>query len=146
MNLQFVRATYWLGAIVDALAAVQLMTPVGATVLGFPGMRAHGAAGQPAVMAAVLMLGWSVVLIWGHLLTRDRRTLLPITLGVILALAASNIVLGATGALPWSQLIAPLLIQSVLAVMFAMSFRIATVAALTRDAIAAATASGVTRA
>jgi hypothetical protein len=132
-KLDFVRLTYWLGAIVDALAAVQLLLPTGSTLLGFPGLRSPGAAGQPAVMAAVLMLGFSAILVWGHLRTRERRTLLAITLAVILALAANNLVLGATGALPWAQLVAPLAIQAVLAVMFTLSFRIARAAALERE-------------
>jgi hypothetical protein len=126
VNLQFVRATYWIGAIVDALAAVQLLTPVGTSILGFPGQRAPGAAGQPAIVAAVLMLGFSAILIWAHLRTRERRTVLPISLMVVLALAIGNLVLGVTGATVWITLVPPLLIQAALVVLFALSWRIAT--------------------
>ena len=129
MNLNFVRATYWIGAIVDALAAVQLLLPTTARMLSFPGLRAPGAAGQPAVVAAVLMLGFSAILIWAHLRTRTRRGVLAITLVVVLALAASNIALGLAGALPWAQLTPVLLIQAILAVMFGLSLRIASKAA-----------------
>ena len=129
MNLQFVRATYWIGAIVDALAAVQLLLPVGVTFLGFHGLRAPGAAGQPAIVAAVLMLGFAAVLIWAHLRTRERRTVLAITIVVVVALMAGNVVLGATGAMTWATLVPTLLIQTVLIVMFALSWRIATRAA-----------------
>jgi hypothetical protein len=129
VNLDFVRGTYWLGAIVDALAAVQLLTPTGTRVLGFDGLRAPGAAGQPAIIAAVLMLGFTAVLIWGHLRTRHRRTLLAITCVVVLGLASGNISLGLAGAMAWSQLAPTLAIQAVLATMFALSFRIATRAA-----------------
>jgi peptidoglycan/LPS O-acetylase OafA/YrhL len=135
MNLNFVRATYWIGAIVDALAALQLMTPTSESVLGFPGLRAPGAAGQPAVIAAVLMLGFSAVLLWGHLRTRERRTLLAITFVVVLGLAAVNLILGASGAMTWSQLGPTLTIQTVLAVMFGLSFRIARKAALASRAV-----------
>ena len=137
--LDFVRATYWIGAIVDALAAVQLLTPVGARVLGFAGLRAPGAAGQPAIVAAVLMLGWSVVLVWAHLRTRERRAVLAITLAVVLALAASNLVLGATGAMTWSALAPTLAIQTVLTALFAASVVIARKAALERDGAMTAT-------
>jgi hypothetical protein len=132
MKLDFVRATYWIGAIVDALAAVQLLLPVGSTLLGFPGLRAAGAAGQPAIVAAVLMLGWSVVLVWAHLRTRERRTILAITLGVVVAMAASNIALGAAGTTAWSTLAPTLVIQAVLATLFATSFAIARAAAIER--------------
>ena len=131
--LDFVRATYWIGAIVDALAAVQLLTPVGATVLGFAGLRMPGAAGQPAIVAAVLMLGWSVVLVWAHLRTRERRAVLTITLVVVAGLAAGNIALGATGAIAWGALAPTLAIQAVLLALFATSARIARAAALERE-------------
>jgi len=130
MNLDFVRATYWLGAIVDALAAVQLLLPTSAKLLGSPGLRAPGAAGQPAIVAATLMLGWSAVLLWAHLRTRERRTVLAITLVVVLALAAGNVVAGVTGVTPWAQLALPLSIQLVLTVAFGLSISIARKAAV----------------
>jgi hypothetical protein len=134
-ELDFVRATYWLGAIVDAGAAAQLLTPAGSHLLGFPGLRQPGAAGQPAIIAAVLMLGFSAVLIWAHLRTRERRAVLAITLGVVLALAAGNVALG-MGGTPWQQLAPTLVIQAVLAAMFGLSIPIARKAALARASVA----------
>jgi hypothetical protein len=133
-SLDFVRATYWLGAIVDALAAVQLLTPIGVRVLGFEGLRAPGAAGQPAVIAAVLMLGFSAILVWAHLRTRERRSVLAITLGVVLALAVGNVALGVSGAMSWSALAPTLAIQAVLAVMFGSAVPVARRAALASTA------------
>jgi hypothetical protein len=132
MNLDFVRATYWIGAIVDALAAVQLLTPTGTRVLGFEGLRAPGAAGQPAVIAAVLMLGFSAILVWAHLRTRERRAVLAITLVAILGLAAGNVALGLSGAMTWGALAPTLAIQAALTAMFASSIPIARKAALAR--------------
>ena len=130
MNLDFVRATYWLGAIVDALAAVQLLLPTSVTLLGAPGLRSPGAAGQPAVVAATLMLGWSAVLIWAHLRTRERRTVLAITLVVVLALAVGNTAAGLSGVTAWVRLALPLSIQVVLIAAFGASISIARKAAL----------------
>jgi len=132
VNLDFVRGTYWLGAIVDALTAVQLLMPTSATFLGFRGLRAPGAAGQPAIIAAVLMMGFSVILVWAHLRTRERRTVLTITLLVVLGLAAGNIVLGLAGAMTWPQLAPTLAVQAVLATMFGLSIPVARKAALER--------------
>lgn len=123
--LDFVRLTYWVGAIVDALAAVQLLVPRGVRVLAFEGLRAPGADGQPAIIAAVLMLGFSVLLVWAHLRTRERRAVLAVTLGVVLALAAGNLALGATGAMSWGSLAPTLAIQAVLTAMFSASVVIA---------------------
>lgn len=129
VKLDFVRATYWLGAIVDALAGVQLLTPVGTKVLGFEGLRAPGAAGAPAITAAALMFAWSAVLIWAHLRTRQRRTILAITGVLVFALAAANVTYGVTGVEPWADLAAPLAIQAVLLVMFSVAHSIARAAA-----------------
>ena len=51
---------------------------------------------------------------------------------VVLALAADNVASGVFGALPWSQLAPPLVIQAVLATMFGLSIDIARKAALER--------------
>ena len=140
--LDFVRATYWIGAIVDALAAVQLLLPRGTRLLGFIGLREPGVAGQPAIIAAVLMLGFSVLLVWAHLRTRERRAVLTLTLGVVIALAAGNVALGVSGAMTWGELAPTLAIQAVLAVLFAASARIARAAAAERAAELAAGGAG----
>jgi hypothetical protein len=131
MNLNFVRGTYWLAAIAYVLAAVQLMMPTSMTVLGFPGLRAPGAAGQPAVVAAVLSVGWSFVLVWAHLRTRQRRAILSISLGITFAMAGVNLLLGLSGAVPWDHLVGTLVFQAVFAVLFGTSVRIARRAAIT---------------
>jgi hypothetical protein len=101
-------------------------------VLGFPGLRAPGAAGQPAIVAAVLMLGWAALLIWAHLRTRERRGVLALTLVVVLGLGAGNLALEASRAISWVQLAPTLAIQAVLATLFGSSFAIARRAALER--------------
>ena len=130
MNLNFVRATYWLAAVAYVLAAVQLMMPTSMTILGFAGLRAPGAAGQPAVVAAVLYVGWSFVLIWAHLRTRQRRAILAISLGVTFATAGVNLLLGLTGAVTWDHLIGTLVFQALFAVLFGVSIVIARRAAI----------------
>jgi hypothetical protein len=131
-KLDFVRATYWIGAFVDIGAAVQLLLPAGTTLLGFPGLRVPGAAGQPAIMAAALMLAWAVLLIWAHLRTRERRGALAITLALVLGLAAGNLVLGASGTVAWGQLAPTLAIQAMLVALFGSAFAIARAAAIER--------------
>jgi hypothetical protein len=137
VGLNLVRATYWLGAIVDVLAGVQLLLPSSVTILGFPGLRLPGAAGYPAVIAAVLMFGFSAILIWAHLRTVERRRVLVLTLIVIVALAVANLLYGVTGALPWAQLVGPLGIQAVLSVLFAVSYAVATREAERRASVTA---------
>jgi hypothetical protein len=134
VNLNFVSATYLTGAIVDALAAVQLLTPTNVQVLGFTGLRHPGPAGQPAVIAAVLMLGFSAILVWAHLRALQRRAVLAITLGVVVALAVGNVALGVSGAMSWISLAPTLGTQAVLAALFGTCIPIARRAALERGA------------
>jgi hypothetical protein len=137
LGLNMVRLTYWLGAFVDALAGIQLLMPTSTTILGFQGLRSPGAAGYPAVTAAVLMFGFSAVLVWAHLRTVDRRRILLFTLLVVVALAAANACFGVSGALPWSRLAPPLAIQAVLVVLFASSYVITVREAARRTAAGA---------
>jgi hypothetical protein len=134
MGLDLVRLTYWIGAIVDALAGIQLLLPSSVVILGFRGLRLPGAAGYPAVIAAVLMFGFSAILVWAHLRTVERRRILVVTLVVVLALAAADIVFGATGMVPWSRLTVPLGIQAVLVALFASSYFVAAREAVRRNA------------
>jgi hypothetical protein len=125
VGLILVRLTYWLGALVDALAGVQLLLPTTVTVLGFRGLRTPGVAGFPGVTAAVLMFGFSSILVWAQMRPLERRWVLLITLLVVIALAAANIGYGRAGILPWSQLLGALVIQGVLIALFATSYAVA---------------------
>ena len=125
MGLILVRVTYWFGAIIDALAGVLLLLPESVTVLGFGGLRFPGPSGLPALTAAVLMFGFSAVLIWAQMAAVERRAVLLITLVVIVALTTVNVVAGLTGTQTWEQLCAPLCMQVVLVILFFVSFVIA---------------------
>ena len=126
MGLNFVRLTYWVGGLVDLLAGIQLLLPTSVVLLGFRGLREPGPAGYPAVMAAFLMFGFTLILVWAHLRTVDRRQVLLFTLLVVIALAATNLAFAASGALVWTQVAGSLVIQAVLVAMFATSYAIAT--------------------
>lgn len=138
MHLNVVRATYWIGALVDALAGIQLLMPASASILGFQGLRLPGAEGYPAVTAAVLMFGFSAILVWAHLRTVERRRVLLFTLLVVIGLALSNIVFGFSGAIPWRELLPPLVIQTILTALFTTSYLITVREAARRSAQAAA--------
>lgn len=121
-EVRLARFACWLGALVDVLAAVQLMLPSSATILGFLGLRFPGAAGVPAVSAAVLMLGFAAVLVWAQQKVVSRRAILLITLAVVLLLALANVVHALAGTLPFGAVIGPLAIQLVLIGLFARSY------------------------
>jgi hypothetical protein len=115
------RISYWTGALIDGLAAVQVLLPASVTVLAFQGLSPGGAAARPALMAAVLMLGFAGLLLWADRRPFERRGVLGITLLVVMGLAAANAYLGLSGARPWADLLPSLAIQAALAVLFSVA-------------------------
>lgn len=124
MGKRFVRFTYWAGAIIDILAGVQLLVIDTTTFLGFEGMRMSGSAGLPAIVAAILMFGFAGILIWAQCHPVERRAVLLVTLAVIVANAAANIVSGVQGWQSWEVIGPPLGIQAVLGLLFVASYAI----------------------
>jgi len=125
MSQRLVRFTYWAGAAIDVLAGIQLLMPEHMALLGFQGMRPSGVAAMPAITAAVLMFGFTAILMWAGFCPVERRFVLLVTLGVIVTLASVNVMSGVMGWQSWDTLIAPLLIQTVLTTLFTTSYVIA---------------------
>lgn len=131
-RLDFVRLTYWVGAIVCVLAAVQYALPTSATLLGFPGQRPAGPAGQMALVGATLFAGWAAVLVWAHLRTRERRAVLAVAFFMVLGFIAGNLVYASIGILGWPATTPTIAVEAILAAMFGASFLIARAAARER--------------
>ncbi len=88
---RLLRASYWIGAVVDAGALVPLLVPsAAAAMLGLhrfsPGPDYRYAAG----MGAALMAGWTVLLVWAGRRPIERcgvllLTVCPVLIGLIAA-------------------------------------------------------------
>ncbi len=79
-ELLFIKSTYWLGAIADALWAVGLLIPgVFSFLTGEPNFNPDFNMLQVMRIGGVLMAGWTVLLIWGALKPIERRGVLLIT-------------------------------------------------------------------
>ncbi len=84
-SITWLRICYWAGAVLDLIAACTMLSPslfalVNRPVVFHPGDDYRYAMG----MGAPLMLGWTVLLLWGVRKPLERRDLLPITLLVVL--------------------------------------------------------------
>ncbi len=87
----WLRLSYWIGAITDGLAVIPLLLPkVGNFLFGrtdfVPGPEYRYAMG----MAASLMLGWTLLLIWADRDPVARKGILPLTIfpvvfGIVIA-------------------------------------------------------------
>jgi hypothetical protein len=85
-NIRWLRVSFWAGAILDVLAAIQMIFPaVFAATSGIadfhPGRDYFYAMG----MGASLMLGWTVLLLWADRKPLERRGILPITVFPVVA-------------------------------------------------------------
>jgi len=86
-----VRATFWIGALFDALVAVGMLhPPLLAAALGVGPTPTAVDARAALAMAAALMVGWTALLLWGSLRPVERRgvlvlTVCPVIVGLALA-------------------------------------------------------------
>ena len=82
-KIRWLRIAYWTGAVLDAVAFLQMM---------FPHITAEAMGGNFVItpeyemamqFGASLMLAWTVLLIWADRKPVERRAILPITLIII---------------------------------------------------------------
>ena len=122
--VRWLRISYWIGAVVDLIAAIQMLAPplfgFGMGLSGFnPGADARYAMG----MAASLMLGWTALLVWADRRPLDRMGVLPLTVLPVIAGLAINEASGvASGFLPILAVLPIWLLQIGLSVLFLGSY------------------------
>jgi hypothetical protein len=123
--IRWLRIAYWIGAIVDLIAAVQMVCPglmaFGIQLRSFaPGADYRYATG----MGAPLMLGWTALLIWADRKPIERRGILPLTVfPVVVGLALNEAVAVADGFLSVFAVAPIWALQAVLAVLFLGAYR-----------------------
>jgi hypothetical protein len=98
IHVSWLRLSYWVGAVADAVATVAILIPAR---MGESDFR------YPMGLAAALMLAWTVLLIWGDRKPVERRGILLLTVfPLIPGLMASGIAAGMAGQLPLVQVVA----------------------------------------
>lgn len=117
-----VVVAFWSGAILDLVAGAQLLFPRLPTAEWIPAEAATGPTFGLRT-AAVLMLGWTVVLAWGARDPLGRVGLLPITLLVVGGLVGLEVHAVLSGAAPAGSLALTWIVQSCLTVLFVAASR-----------------------
>ena len=90
-KIKLLKTAFWIGAITDGLAAVIMIFPeLREFVFGSDSFEITPAYRYALGMAAALMTGWTVLLIWGSLKPMERKGLLIITVfpvisGIVIA-------------------------------------------------------------
>ena len=90
-RIKFLRISYWVGAIFDALVIIPMLSPqVASVAFGIPNSNPGNDYGYAMSIAAALMLGWVFLLIWADRKPIERRgvlllTIFPVVTGLIIS-------------------------------------------------------------
>lgn len=119
----WLRISYWAGAVLDLLAGLTMLFPALFVINNqlssfYPTPAYRYAMG----MGAPLMLAWTVLLLWADRKPLERKSLLPITLLVVIGEVINEIVAATTGYISVGALVPTWIIQAVLTALFLFSF------------------------
>lgn len=97
--IRLLRFAYWYGAVADAaMVLVLLMPQLGAVMFGWQDFEVSGRVRYIAAVGAVLMAGWTALLVWADRRPVERRGVLLLTaVPVVVAMMVAGAVAVATG-------------------------------------------------
>jgi hypothetical protein len=123
--MTWLRASYWIGAAVDAVNAVAMLNPRWmALPLGIEPPPSGVEVRAALAMASALMLGWTALLIWGSRRPVERRGVLLLTVcPVIVGLALTTGYAFAAGYVPGHGALSVWAMQAVLCGIFLSAHR-----------------------
>ena len=118
------KFSYIIGAVLDALVAVQMFFPeIFALTAGIGVFNPGSDYFYASYMSGVMMIGWTVLLLWGYKRPVERMDILLITaFPVVIGLMITNVLSIAAGFLPWMTAILFLGIQVFLIILFSVSY------------------------
>ena len=122
--IRWLRASYWAGVILDALAALSMLSPaLFAATNGLDGFSPGPDDRYAMGMGASLMIGWTVLLLWADRQPLARRGVLLITLcPVVVGLAANELLAVRAGFLHLAMTAPIWLVQALLSVLFLVAY------------------------
>ena len=125
--IRWLRVSYWTGAIVDALAFLEMLFP-GAlqAALGQSGPEITIELRLAQAFGAPLMIGWTVLLLWADRKPMERRGVLAITIcPVIVGLLIRGIVGTQSGVFVGSTAVTAIAVPMALMILFSYSLLLA---------------------
>ena len=120
----FVRASYWAGAVFDALVLVPMLSPdVARTAFGMRNFNPGNEYRYAMYIAASLMFGWVGLLIWADRRPLERRGVLLLTIvPVLFGLVASGFYAVSSGLIPIGNMLPTWIVQGVLILLYGFSY------------------------
>lgn len=123
-RIKFLRISYWVGAIFDALVIIPMLSPqVASVAFGIPNFNPGNDYGYAMRIGASLMLGWVCLLIWADRKPVERKAVLPLTIfPVIIGLIYSGIYAVTTNVIVVGNMLPTWIMQGVLVLLFGFSY------------------------
>lgn len=122
-KILWLRISYWVGAIVDGLAALQMLFPKLYTLTSDTGFTPSAEFGYAMRSGAPLMVGWTVLLIWADRRPVERKGVLLITvIPVVIGMALNQITAIPIGISSVGATIPIWILQVVLTALFTFSY------------------------
>ncbi len=123
-TIKFLRVSYWVGAIFDALVLIPMFsTKVASVAFGIPNFNPGNDYGYAIYVAASLMLGWVFLLIWADRKPVERRGILLLTIfPVLTGLIISGVFAVTSNLIPIDRMLPTWVMQGILALLFSFSY------------------------
>lgn len=122
--IAFLRASYWIGAVFDALVVIPLLAPkVASAIFGLRNFDPGSDYRYAMYVAASLMLGWVSLLVWADRKPVERRGVLLLTIvPVIAGLMIAGIYAVRSDFIPAEKMLPTWIMQAILVVLFGFSY------------------------
>lgn len=123
-RIKFLRISYWVGAIFDALVIVPMLSPqVASVAFGIPNFNPGNDYGYAMRIGASLMLGWVCLLIWADRKPVERKGVLLLTIfPVVVGLIFSGAHAVATNLIAVDKMLPTWIMQGVLVLLYGFSY------------------------
>jgi len=117
------RVAYWVGAIFDGLTLVPMLVPrIGARLFGLADFAPGPEYRYAMSLTAALMLGWTLLLLWADRRPVERRGVLPLTVVVVIGLAAAGAYAVGAGIVSAERMAPTWIWQGVISALFIFAF------------------------
>ena len=122
--IKFLRVSYWVGAIFDALVIIPMLSPkVASFAFGIPNFNPGKDYRYGVYIAASLILGWVFLLIWADRQPVQRRGVLLLTIfPVVIGLIISGVYSVTSRLIPIANMLPTWFMQGTLVLLFAFSY------------------------
>jgi hypothetical protein len=123
-TIKFLRVSYWVGAVFDALLLIPMLSSkVASDAFGIPNFTPGRDYRYAIYVAASLMAGWVSLLIWADRKPVERRGVLLLTvIPVLTSLIISGIYAVTSGFIPVNTMSPTFIMQGILVVLFSFSY------------------------